>query len=821
MLRLLLLYLFVGSSLVAEGPGLPALFENNCVKCHGEEKQKGDLRLDKINWKQPHLEDLELLKEAMYQLEDGEMPPKKESKLSVEQSASFAKSLSKYIHTSRSTMASNDVVLRRLNKAQYQNVIQDLFGIDPVVRDLAAKLPPDELYHGFDNVGERLTLSDIHLRAYLDSAHQVYQELNSELPKEKQLDLLSSDYRLVGSSHILREDKSIDVLCSSFVNRRFKMATIIGPGYGGGTLEESGLYKFRVKARSLFTKDEEAVERLFDKKIKTKVNVELGEIPQLAFFIRRPSRAFSPRVEIHLKTLDIIDGPEKVYEFEAWLPKGAYSLGFNYENGLKADLVNISTRIINQVEPGSYLSRKEETELIRKGKGSRGDFNTKANLQRTEFFSKYKTPRIRISGIELIGPLVTEKAKEQFYHAHGRKELTLKENLLVFAKKAFRRELKENELDSILNKLVSIKDKDLAYKIGVKAILCSPKFLYLEESDEKLDSYEIANRLSFFLWNSMPDETLLKLAKHGELLKKDVFNSEVERMLRDSRSKNFVSKFVKNWLGFKSFEQMPPSKNLFLAYHEFSIERLMKYETYHMFEHILNNNLPIKEFFEANYTFINDRMAKHYGFDAIEGSHFRKVMVPSSHQRQGILGQSSVLVASANGVDTSPVLRGMWVLEHLLGSAPPLPPDDVEIPEPDTRGSLSLRDFYAKHRSDPNCSSCHVKIDPLGFALENFDAVGLWRETYEKGEAISAHGEFPSGEKFKTSKGMVDILTKNQIDKFAENLLRKLMMSSSGREINVMDDPEVEQILAELKKQAYPMRDMLMAVVESSVFRNK
>jgi len=288
-------------------------------------------------------------------------------------------------------------------------------------------------------------------------------------------------------------------------------------------------------------------------------------------------------------------------------------------------------------------------------------------------------------------------------------------------------------------------------------------------------------------------------------------------MLADSRSDRFVSHFVRRWLDLDNIGRMPPSGD-FLEYYRDNLESAMRAETETFFRHVLDNNLSPREFLDADYSFLNRELALHYGLEGVQGNKLQRVSLRGS-QRGGLIGQGAFLTASANGVDTSPVVRGIYVLEKLLGYTPPPPPPDVPAIEPDIRGAVSIREQLEKHREIATCAECHRKIDPLGFALENFDAVGGWRDKYEAKTPIDAAGRLPGGDSFRTVSEFRKLLVDRR-SQFDRCLAEKLMTYALGRELEVADRPSVDEVLVDLDRKKGGLRDLIRLIVLSKPFQN-
>ena len=354
-------------------------------------------------------------------------------------------------------------------------------------------------------------------------------------------------------------------------------------------------------------------------------------------------------------------------------------------------------------------------------------------------------------------------------------------------------------------------------------LLTSPHFIYKSESPQ-LTSVERAHRLSYFLWSSMPDDELRKLADNGEILKPAMLTEQTRRLLASPRSNAFVTGFLDSWLNLRSLGDMPPDRDAFERYYWQDLQTAMKRETQMFMRDLIEKNASITRFLDADYTFVNQPLASLYGLGSVskpeDAQDFRRVSL-TDRRRGGLLGQGSVLTVSANGIETSPVVRGIWLLENILGTPPPPPPDNVPPIDPDVRGTKSIRERLAKHRDNPGCLECHQKIDPLGFALENFDPIGQWRTHYpmgkKQGPKIDPAGELPDGKSFEDITGLKKILLTRQ-DQFAKMLTEKLLAYACGRRMEGLDREQIDDILAKLTKDQHGMRSLIEHIVLSETF---
>ncbi|MEC7626546.1 MAG: DUF1592 domain-containing protein, partial [Verrucomicrobiota bacterium] len=326
----------------------------------------------------------------------------------------------------------------------------------------------------------------------------------------------------------------------------------------------------------------------------------------------------------------------------------------------------------------------------------------------------------------------------------------------------------------------------------------------------------LASRLSYFLWSSMPDNELLESAEQGSLKDPAVLTKQVERMLADPKSKRFSNNFLRLWLELDNIGKMPPSKE-FVSFYRDNLEFAMRKETELLFEHVLQKNLSPIELLNADYSFINRELAAHYGMPGLQGNEFRKVSL-SGTERGGLLGHGSFLTASANGVDTSPVIRGIYVMNKLLDYTPPPPPDDVPEIEPDVTGATTLREKLVRHRADATCAQCHNKIDPAGFALENYDPIGAWRLSYDRKLKVDSSGRLPNGKTFSNPSEFRDLVIE-QKETFLRCLTKKMLTYAIGRPTNSGDRLVVDGIVDEMQESSNGLRDLVKKIVLSETFR--
>jgi hypothetical protein len=374
-------------------------------------------------------------------------------------------------------------------------------------------------------------------------------------------------------------------------------------------------------------------------------------------------------------------------------------------------------------------------------------------------------------------------------------------------------------------------------------VLTSPGFVFVEEQPGRLDDHALATRLALFLWNSIPDEKLRALADSSELSRPEVLRAQTERLLGDPKARRFVEAFTDYWLDLRKIDDTSPSTTLYNDYELDDPLRLAAIEeTRLFFAELLRDDLPARNVVDSDFTFLNERLAVHYGIPGVSGVQFRKVKLPFDSVRGGLMTQASVLKVTANGTTTSPVIRGHWITERILGLETPPPPPTVEAVEPDIRGAVTIRQQLDKHRANPSCASCHSKMDPPGFALESFDVMGGYRERYRavsdkappvkgfgvNGQAFAFHyalpvdsaGALPDGRTFADVRELKRMLVQDEMP-IARNLVRQLTIFATGAPVRFSDRDEIERILASAKSSRFGVRSLVHAIIQSELFRNK
>jgi hypothetical protein len=475
---------------------------------------------------------------------------------------------------------------------------------------------------------------------------------------------------------------------------------------------------------------------------------------------------------------------------------------------------------------------------------------------------KYEGPGLAVHWVEIEGPLhevwPPESHRRLFgdlpqqpapsYNFSDRVEVASEQPLVdadrllrQFARRAFRRRVADDDVrpyvEIVERRLAAGATFEQALRAALKGILISPEFVFRRETPGRLSDDALACRLSYFLWSSMPDEELFHLAEQHRLSDPDELHRQVERMLNDRRAAAFTENFVGQWLSLREIDATEPS---FILYPEFDhlLKVSMIREAELFFDEVLKHDLSLACFAAADFAMLNGRLAKHYGIPGPEGWTFQKVMLPPGSHRGGVLTMAAVLKVTANGTTTSPVARGAWVLDRLLGTPPPPPPANVSAIDPDIRGATTIREQLARHRQDAACAACHARIDPPGFALESFDVIGGWRDHYRtsgngeevivdgrrmpylKGPAVDPADTLADGRAFADIDGLKRLLLEDK-DQLARALTARLLTYATGRAPDAADRPQVQTIVDRIRERDYRLRTLVHEVVQSELFRTK
>jgi len=778
-------------------------FDTHCVACHDTDTKKGGLDLTDLSWK-PH--DPKSFDQwvKMFELVDSErMPPRARNRPDSTSRGEFLNLLRTELRAANQArqQAEGRVVLRRLNRVEYENTLHDLLAID---LPLQHHLPEDASSHGFDNVAEGLRLSMLHMQQYLEAADVA---ISAALDLRRRPAGVKRRFRYHDEESVLNDaqrtgKKSFRILPDAVVVFDDNSPTVLHRFRG----HDRGRYRIRIAAYAYQAAGRPVWLKLYATDFKTKRLLGYFDLP-----------ANGPReVEViaNLAQGELLDLSPYDTNYDA---NGQVNYNIGAEafegRGVAIKWIEVEGPLLDTWPPPG-VGRLFGDTRIEPVKQARSD------LQAPAF---------------TIAPDDPKSAAEHL--------------LREFASRAFRRPVKSDEVKFYvklaLQGLADGLSFENAMRVGYSAVLTSPRFLFFEERAGRLDDWSLASRLSYFLWSTQPDDSLRKLAADGTLHDPAVLRGQVERMLDSPKSWAFVENFVGQWLELRQIDFTLPDKQLYPEFDDI-LKASMVRETQEFFAQLLRDDGKLNNLVHSDWLMLNRRLAEHYQIDGVTGEAFRRVPLPPGSHRGGVLTQASVLKVTANGTATSPVMRGAWVMKRLLGEPPPPPPADVPAFEPDTRGASTIREQLAKHRSVAACASCHTKMDPPGFALESFDVIGGWRDRYRAvrgssveradipktkfrgrdiweyrlGPAVDASGKLADGREFKNIDEFKQLLMQRE-DQVASNVARNLLIYATGAGIQFADRDAVEEILGRVRSRKGGLRALIHEIVQSSTFQCK
>ncbi|NDB75740.1 MAG: DUF1592 domain-containing protein [Verrucomicrobia bacterium] len=791
-----------------------------CLKCHDSDVQKGDRSFEKFALPLKSIADLIEAREIIDQLTLKQMPPKKAGQPTDAERLEMIRALrdGTVVAHAKFQSTGSRTVMRRLSSREYENTLAVLFGRRVDTLGLTADFPKEKTTEHMDTIGKTLVTSGFLLDQYFQAANRLVETRLGKRAMEPK------DWRFNG--HFVQYEELQGSHKSAFNYRYLNIYEQPNTDTRQGSyghIEDflqgvpvSGLYDIEVEAQAMH-RDTHYDPKIF--RIDFSEPFILGLVPG---DITKGHIHYPQPIEPLLASATLPDDKPTWQKFRVWLEAGQ-TPRFIFPNGpyeSRASVITINKRY-----------KDEFKEKI----GSSG-------VGRAHILTEGKLPHIRISEIKIHGPVPEKGGSAEEVAVFGKdgfQEARSIDQLNAFAEKAYRRPLADADRRSIR----AFYDKRLAEKAAprqaaldvVKLILCSPSFLYLseitDESAKALKPYDLATRLSFALWAIPPDEALLASAKAGKLTQDAELKKQIERMLADERISGFVNGYLDSWLNLRDLGGMPPPREANIAYYAENLPISMKTEARLFFYDLLKNNGSVAQFIDSEHTFVDKKLAKLYDLPEQKtlrlADGFQKVSLKGNTHRGGLLGMAAVLTVSANGVETSPVTRGVWVSENILGIRPPPPPDVVPAIDPDVSGATTIRDRLAKHRADAACAECHRKIDPLGFSLEAFDPVGHWRSTYPKPKnakdapKIDTTGEFPSGETYVDFAGFKHIIRTTREDYFTRHLIRQLLTYTTGRTMELNDDLVIDQLQAKVKKDGLGLKTLLVECLMSEIFRSR
>lgn len=696
---------------------------NYCLECHDSLSKKGDRDFESFELPLTSRESLVDARDILDALMLEEMPPKDADQPSEEDRFAALEALHGGIAASRGKLkdVSGRTVMRRLSNREYENTMEVLFGRSLATMGLTADFPKENTSENMDNIGDTLVTSGFLLDQYFQAANRLV-ELRLGKPETPAQDWIFKGHFLQPEELSGAHKKAFNYryLC---VYEQPDTDTRQGSyGYINDFIEGvpvSGLYDLEVLVQGM-NRDTHYDPEIF--------KIDLSEPFQMAVVpgdYRKGHIHYPQKIEPVLGSTIVPDEQPEWRKFRVWLEKGQ-TPRFTFPNG-------------------PYESRASIITINQRYKDEFKDPPPKSGVDRTQILLEGDLPYLRISEIKIHGPVSEPNGGKEEVAVFGKDGFVAEralDQLRAFGERAYRRPLTDfdkQQIEKIYRKRVEQKATPRQAALDtVKMILCSPSFLYLAEAtpedQSKLGPYDLASRLSYALWAGPPDEALLAAAKSGALTDPAELKRQSQRLLKDPRSAGFVNAFLDSWLSLRDIGNQPPPRKSAPAYYAENLPASMKEEPRQMFRHLLETDGPATDFLDAGYSYVDKKLAKLYDLPEKNtlrlADGFQRVNFQGSQQRGGLLGMAGVLTVSANGVDTSPVTRGVWVMRNIMGMEPPPPPASVPKIESDVRGATTIRERLAKHTADQSCRDCHRKFDPLGFALESFDPIGRWRTHY-------------------------------------------------------------------------------------------
>lgn len=781
-------------------PDVRAFLDRHCVACHEGADAEAGFDLTSLTGRIEQSDTLHRWIRIIDRVHDGEMPPEDANDVPSESRTAFVNAASEWLTARQLQLwqANGRVPARRLTRLQIERTLHDLLGIDIPLID---HLPEEPRTAGFSTVSDGQPMSHFQIQAHLNAVDRALDEAfrrAMEPPDEWTRTLSANQLSRRNPRRRCREPELIDGKAVTW------SGTITFYGrLPATTARESGWYRFRLKASALNLPVDRGVW----------CTVQSGPCVSSA-----PLLTWVGAFEA--------SGDAREWTFETWLPEGHMLEVRPGDATLKkarfqGGQIGTGEGAPQQV-PGVAL-HEVVMERIHHGPDNRWIRNTLfGDLTAEQLLAEDQSRRQSRGDASAAspGPVSDDPGAD------------IARLIRRFAARAFRRDISEDDAAPY----VSLARETFrqggtlleALRSGYRAVLCSPRFLYFHEPVGQLDDLAIACRLSYFLWNSMPDAELRQVAASGQLHQPGIIRQQVERMLSDERGRRFLRDFASEWLDLSLIDFTQPDRRMFREF-DLIVQNSMLNETHAFLQQMLDDNLSVTRLVHAEETFLNSRLARYYGIEGVRGDHLRPVpLKPEHHRSGGLLTQGSILKVTANGTATSPVLRGVWVSERLLGIEVPPPPTNVPAIEPDIRGARTIREMLARHRSDPDCASCHIRIDPAGFALENFDPTGRWRDRYitmkgrkpVRGATIDASYQLPDGRSFRDITEFRDLIAADP-EALAANVVRKLITYGTGAPVTFADREAVSRIVADARERNYGLRTLVSNVAASQIFTTR
>ncbi|MFO0808774.1 MAG: DUF1592 domain-containing protein [Gemmataceae bacterium] len=822
---------------------LRPFLDKHCTACHDADTKKGNLDLTALPFDAGTFAKWVTIHDRAA---TGEMPPKGEPRPPAAELDTFTNALAAKLTAAERerTAAEGRATRRRLNRAEYEATLRDLLAL-PYLQ-VKAFLPEDGEAHGFNKVGEALDVSHVQVARYLAAAEYALRQ--AMLPRAERVPTTTTRYHTRDQRTFA---KQMDVNARYY---RPERATFPELDFAAQPAVRAGKAPLTVGAADPATRDREAMG----------VTASTYEAMEVRF--DRFRAPVAGRYKLRFSAYSLWAGPGKPAQW--YIPDyDAISVGRRPEPVVVYG--ETPPRLLRRLGDFDVTPTPGVHEIVADllaGETIRPDpvrlFRSRPPMWKNPLATREGQPAVAYRWLEVEGPLIEAWPTPGHVLLFG--DLPVKgrpagvevtsadperdaERLMRgFLAKAYRRPVQEADvmrfLGVVRGALAAGHGFTDAMLAGYTAVLCSPGFLYLDETPGRLDDRALADRLAFFLTNAAPDDTLRRVADAGFLRQPAVLQVQTERLLNDPKSQRFVDAFLDYWLDLRFIEATGPDAELYPDYYlDDHLTESALFETRRFFGELVAGNRGVRHLAASDFAVLNERLARHYGVEGVDGVSLRPVRLPADSVRGGLLTQASVLKVTANGTTTSPVKRGAWVMARLLGQPPPPPPASVPAIEPDIRGATTVREQLAKHRTLESCAACHKTIDPPGFALESFDVMGAWRDRYRAlgvkppavglghngqpfafgpGPAVDAGGEMPGGGRFADVAEFKRLLLADEAQ-LARNLVRQLAVYATGAPVRFADRPAVERVVGRARADGYGVRTLIHELVQSELFLNK
>lgn len=806
------------------------VLQKHCYSCHGVDKPKGDFRIDRLDPDLIKGNDGGHWRKVLDRLNFGDMPPETEQPLAAEDRELLTQWLVQ--ERRRAARANNSTAhFRRLTRREYELTMQELLGL-PL--QFGGKLPEDgRSADGFRNDGEMLRMSPRQYETYLQIADEALAEaIVSGAPPEVHR------YRFVVSG-----DKPNDVQVTS-LQRPVNL-----PGESFEYFRKEGQEKaFRIWNMAL--RDEKNKDKPFDGLLPPSAVQRHAEaaikLPQHSFAIgfHRAFRTGETSIRVRVARLESADQAE---DSNPRVPMLTVALGCTNFHGVELKIVGEPIAIDHtDFRTHEFRVRMETMPVPNVGPPADKNAAVLAAWNSARVINgEADPPRLKVEWVEFETPFLqhwptASHTNLLFPNAGQLSEPQYTRKVVErFAVRAYRRPLASGELDRLMHYWSETRqeaeslEQSLRETLGV--ILSSPQFLGLAannsaDAGQRLDNYELAARLSYFLWSSPPDESLLELARKSQLHDPQVLAAQTRRLIRDPKAWQFIEQFTEQWLELDRLQRVTVNRKHYPAFND-ELAAAMRLETLHYFGEILRTNASIAQLLDSDFTCVNETLAGHYGIDGVVGPQFRRVPVENSHHRGGVLTQASILTATSDGSDGHPIKRGVWLLKNLLDEAPPPPPPTVpelNRNDPNVR-DLTIPQAIALHRESKTCATCHRKIDPWGLAFEEYDAIGNWQRGGAGAElrkrrtrhAVDSTAELPGGVKVEGMQSLQAVLLQSRLDDFRTALLRKVLAYALGRSLTLDDLAAADDLAPTLKARGDGLATAIELISASAAFQSK